>query len=100
MTMKINLISKEKQSIRFEILGADETIVMPLLEEILADANVEEARAIRPHPYISNYEIYVKVKDIREAKPQTIIKKAAKNLETKFAELHDEVAEKPRAKGM
>lgn len=91
MEMKINLISKEKQSIRFEILGVDETIVMPLIEEILADSRVEEARAIRSHPYISNYEIYVKVKDIRESKPQTIIKKAAKNLETKFLELHDSI---------
>ncbi|MEM3396048.1 MAG: RpoL/Rpb11 RNA polymerase subunit family protein [Thermoplasmata archaeon] len=91
MDMKINLISKEKQSIRFEILGVDETIVMPLIEEILNDPHVEEARAIRPHPYISNYEIYVKVKDIKESKPQTIIKKAAKNLETKFSELHDSI---------
>lgn len=100
MEMKINLISKEKQSIRLEILGADETIIMPLIEEILNDPNVEEARALRPHPYISNYEIYVKVKDIKEAKPQTVIKKAAKNLETKFAELYSSIAEKPKSKGV
>ncbi|MGB9636457.1 MAG: RpoL/Rpb11 RNA polymerase subunit family protein [Thermoplasmata archaeon] len=90
MEMKINLISKEKQSIKFEILGADETIVMPLVEEILNDPNVEEARAIRAHPYLTNYEIYVKVKDTRE-KPQTIIKKAAKNLETRFGDLHSSI---------
>jgi DNA-directed RNA polymerase subunit L len=92
MDMKMNLILMEKQSIKFEIIGADETIVMPLIEEILKDPNVKEARAIQPHPYIASYQIYVAVKDVKESKPQTVVKKAAKNLETRFGELRNVIA--------
>ena len=67
METSIRVISKEKDSITFEMVKYDNTILRPVVEELLKDEQVAEAKYFIKHPIIDNPQIYVKVKT---GKPQ------------------------------
>ncbi len=85
--MEFNLISKEKNEIVFEVINADRTLLIPLVEEMNKDEKVEYAIYHFDHPYLSNPTLKIKVK---EGKPQAAIKRAAKKLEKVYEELYNE----------
>ncbi len=91
MDPKLRVVSKEKNSIVIEMLNYDNTILRPLVEEILRDEQVEESRYFIKHPIIDNPAIYVKVKT---GKPQAAVKRAIRKLskvyETLLTELERE----------
>lgn len=81
--MEFKLLEKKKDSIRMEIRDADETLIYPLIHELLQDKNVVDARYVTGHPQLDKPVLHVEVK---EGKPQAALKKAAKSLENQFAE--------------
>ena len=91
MDPKLRVVSKEKNSIVIEMLNYDNTILRPLVEEILKDDQVEESRYFIKHPVIDNPAIYVRVKT---GKPQAAVKRAIRKLskvyETMLADLEKE----------
>ena len=86
--MELKLLKKGKQSIEFELMDADKTVLYPLVEELLNDNKVELARYIVGHPQLDNPKIFVEVK---EGKPQTAIKKAIKKIEKQFKECNEAI---------
>ena len=88
MESKIRVIEKENNSIIFEILNYDNTILRPLVEEILKDEQVEESRYYIKHPVIDNPRIYVKVKS---GKPQAAVKRSIKRLSKVFENLSSDL---------
>ena len=82
-TMEFKLVEKKKDTIKVEIHDADETLIYPLIHELLQDKNVAEARYITGHPQLDKPVLVVEVK---EGKPQAALKKAAKSLGNQFTE--------------
>ncbi len=82
--MEFKIISKEKNEMVLEILNADRTLLIPLVEELNKDDMVEEAIYHYEHPYLENPTLKIKVKS---GKPQAAIKRAAKKLEKVFEEM-------------
>lgn len=82
-TMEFKLIEKKKDIIKVEIKDADETLIYPLIHELLQDKNVVDARYTTGHPQLDKATLTVTVK---EGKPQASLKKAAKSLANQFLE--------------
>ena len=81
--MEFKLLDKKKNIIKLEIKEADETLIYPLLHELLQDKNVVDARFTTGHPQLDKAILTVEVK---EGKPQAALKKAAKALANQFLE--------------
>jgi len=86
--MEFKLLEKKKDSIRVEIKDADETLIYPLMHELLQDKNVVDARFTTGHPQLDKAILMVEVK---EGKPQAALKKAAKALANQFLEARQQV---------
>ena len=50
MESKISIVEKQKDSITFEIMNYDNTLLRPLVEEIQKDEQVTESRYYIKHP--------------------------------------------------
>jgi DNA-directed RNA polymerase subunit L len=81
--MEFKLLEKKKDSIKVHVYNADETLIYPLIHELLQDKNVDDARYVTGHPQLDKAILIVKVK---EGKPQAALKKAAKSLSNQFLE--------------
>jgi DNA-directed RNA polymerase subunit L len=81
--MEFKLLEKKKDSIKVEIVDPDETLISPLIHELLQDKNVLDARFVTGHPQLDKPVLTVEVK---EGKPQAALKKAAKSLSNQFLE--------------
>jgi DNA-directed RNA polymerase subunit L len=81
--MEFKLVEKKKDSIKVEVSDPDDTLIYPLIHELLQDKNVEDARYVTGHPQLDVPVLVVKVKD---GKPQAAVKKAAKSLANQFLE--------------
>ncbi|MEW5761384.1 MAG: RpoL/Rpb11 RNA polymerase subunit family protein [Candidatus Thermoplasmatota archaeon] len=81
--MELKLISKDKNSIVIEVIGEESTVLECLVQKLLSDKNVVVATWSRKHPLLDNPKIHLKVKD---GKPQSALKKAAKALASEFGE--------------
>ena len=82
-SMEFRLLEKKKDTIKVEVHEADDTLIYPLLHELLQDKNVVDARYVTGHPQLDKSILIVEVK---EGKPQAALKKAAKALANQFAE--------------
>lgn len=82
-SMEFKLLEKKKDSIKVEIVDPDETLIDPLIHELLQDKNVADARFVTGHPQLDKPVLTVEVK---EGKPQAALKKAAKSLANQFTE--------------
>ncbi len=81
--MEFKLLEKKKDSLKLEVVDPDETLIYPLIHELLQDKNVADARFVTGHPQLDKATLTVEVK---EGKPQAALKKAAKSLSNSFAE--------------
>lgn len=88
MDSTLRVISKDKSSVKLEMLNYDNTLLRPLVEEILKDDMVEESRYYIKHPVIDDPEIYVRVKS---GKPQAAIKRSIKRLSKTFEDLQGDL---------
>ena len=82
--MEFKIISKEKNEMVLEVINADRTLLIPLIEELNKDEMVEQAIYHYNHPYLENPTLKIRVKS---GKPQAAIKRAAKRLEKVFEEM-------------
>lgn len=89
MDSQFRVVSKEKNSIVFEMLNYDNTLLRPLVEELLRDEQVEESKYYIKHPVIDNPQIYVKVKT---GKPQAALKRSLKRLSKIYEGLSADLA--------
>ncbi|TLZ91683.1 MAG: DNA-directed RNA polymerase subunit L [Methanobacteriota archaeon] len=79
--MQLRLLEKQKDSVRIEILNADDTVIYPLITALLKDADVEDALYYTGHPQLDKPVLTVKVK---KGSPQAVLKRVAENLATEF----------------
>ncbi len=84
MDTVLKVVEKEKDSITLEMLRYDNTILRPVVEELLKDEQVLESRYFIKHPVIDNPQIYVRVKS---GKPQAAVKRAIKKLSKTYENL-------------
>lgn len=89
MDCQLRVLNKEKNSITLEMLNYDNTILRPLIDEILKDEQVEEARYYIKHPIIDNPEIYVRVKT---GKPQAAVKRSIRRLSKVYETLETDLS--------
>ena len=81
--MEMRSLERDKTTIRLEIDGPDDTIIYPLINELLKDEDVAEAKYSVGHPQLDKPVLYVRTK---KGKPQAAIKKAAESLAGQFRE--------------
>jgi len=86
--MELQLIEKGKDFIRIQFSESDMTLINPLIKELLADGMVEEVKYSTGHPDLDAPTIFVKVNG---GKPQTALKRAAKNLSNQFREAREKL---------
>lgn len=89
MDCQLRVLNKEKNSITLEMLNYDNTVLRPLIDEILKDEQVEEARYYIKHPIIDNPEIFVRVKT---GKPQAAVKRSIKRLSKVYENLESDLS--------
>lgn len=87
--MEIELLEKDKDSIKILIKEADMTLISPLVKELLEDELVTEVKYMAANPDLGFPTLYVKVSS---GKPQTALKRAAKSLSNTFKEAKDKLA--------
>jgi DNA-directed RNA polymerase subunit L len=75
--MEIELLEKDKDSIKILIKEADMTLISPLVKELLGDELVTEVKYMAANPDLGFPTLYVKV----SRPPQTALKRAAKSLQ-------------------
>lgn len=81
--MEFKLVEKKKDLIKIEIEDPDETLIYPLIHELLQDKNVKDATYSTGHPQLDKAALTIIVKD---GKPQAALKKAAKALSNQYLE--------------
>lgn len=84
--MEFRVLEREKGSLQLEVTNPDDTIIYPLIGELLADDAVEDARYITGHPLLDKPKIFVRVK---EGRPQTALKRAAERLAGRYREARE-----------
>lgn len=89
----MRVLNKEKNTITLEMLNYDNTILRPLVDEILKDDQVEEARYYIKHPIIDNPEIFVRVKT---GKPQAAVKRSIKRLSKVYESLEADLVKEQK----
>ncbi|GGM78207.1 hypothetical protein GCM10007108_15440 [Thermogymnomonas acidicola] len=88
MEARFTVVSKEKDTIVLEMVNYDNTLLRPLMEELLHDENVEESRYYIKHPLIDNPQITVKVKS---GKPQAAVKRSIRRLIKVYEGMHQDL---------
>ncbi|MCL4331898.1 MAG: DNA-directed RNA polymerase subunit L [Candidatus Thermoplasmatota archaeon] len=89
MDSKLRVVSKEKDQMTLEMTNYDNTILKPLVEEILKDEQVAESKYYLKHPTIDNPLIYVRVKT---GKPQAAVKRAIRKMSKVYETLSADLA--------
>lgn len=86
--MQLQLLDKDKDSIKVQVRDAEMTLIQPLINELLSDEGVEEVKYITGHPDLDIPVLYVRVKS---GKPQTALKRAAKTISNEFKEAREKL---------
>ena len=81
--MEMKAIEQEKNAIKLVIEGPDDTVIYPLISQLLKDEDVAEAKYSVGHPQLDKPVLYVRTK---KGKPQVAIQKAADGLAGQFRE--------------
>jgi DNA-directed RNA polymerase subunit L len=90
--MELKLLKKEKDSMEIEVIGESDTLLAPLLHQLLQDDKVEFATFKRGHLYLENPVIVVRV---IEGKPQMALKRAAKAVANDYKEIQTKFEKLP-----
>ncbi|MCK5292085.1 MAG: DNA-directed RNA polymerase subunit L [Thermoplasmata archaeon] len=84
--MELTLLESKKTYAKIEVSGMDETLLYPLVDELMRDKDVSEAKYVTGHQQLDKPVIYVKVK---KGKPQTAVKRAAAKISKEFKEARE-----------
>jgi DNA-directed RNA polymerase subunit L len=82
-SMEFKILEKDKNAVKLEMDGPDDTMLFPLVNELLKDEDVAEAKYSIGHPQLDKPVLYVRT---RKGKPSAAIKKAADSLAGQFRE--------------
>ncbi|HUV24916.1 MAG TPA: RpoL/Rpb11 RNA polymerase subunit family protein [Methanomassiliicoccales archaeon] len=86
--MELELIEKDKDSIKIRFIDPEMTIINPLVTELLNDKVVAAVDFWAGHPDLEFPTLYVRVE---KGKPQTALKRAAKNLSNQFKDAREKL---------
>ncbi|MEK6851024.1 MAG: DNA-directed RNA polymerase subunit L [Candidatus Thermoplasmatota archaeon] len=81
--MEMKILERDKNALKVSIETPDDTVVYPLISELLKDEDVAEAKYSAGHPQLDRPILFVRTK---KGKPQAAIKKAAEALAGQFRE--------------
>ena len=84
--MEIELLEKEKDSIKVRIIGADMTFITPLVQGLLEEKDVAEVKYTIGHSQLEDPTLFLRVK---AGKPQSALTKTAKALTNEFKEARE-----------
>jgi len=79
--MQFRVLERSKDSIRIEVEAPEDTLIYPLVNQLLKDTDVEDAKYSVGHPQLDKPVLYIKTK---KGKPQTALKNAAQGLSDEF----------------
>jgi len=79
--MELELVEKDKNSIKVRFIDVDLTLITPLINELMDDEKVVDVDYWAGHPELDYPVLSVKVE---KGKPQTALKRAAKNLSNQY----------------
>jgi len=85
--MKVNVLEKDKNSLKIEVIGESVGFVNAIREELWEDKNVTESAYIKEHPYLDEPKIWVRMK---KGNPKKALVDASQRLIDKTKELEKE----------
>ncbi len=91
--MEFKVINEREKEIEIEAIGADDTLIYPLLTEMLKNEKVVEAKYIKGHPDLDVPSLVVRVSS---GDPRNALKKAAEKLNENFSDLRKKAEKKLR----
>ena len=87
--VELKVVEREKNALKIVIESPDDTILYPLINELMKDGDVAEANYSVGHPQLDKPLLFVRTK---KGKPQVAIKKAAESLAGQFHEVRQMLA--------
>lgn len=81
--MDLKLLQKEKNEIKLQIEDPDDTLIYPLLTQLLKDEDVAEASYAVGHPMLDKPVLYIKT---RKAQPKSALQRAAESLASQYSD--------------
>ncbi len=91
--MELKVIDEKEKELTVSVIGADDTLMHPLLSELLKNDKVAEAKYLKGHPELDVPAIYVRV---TSGDPKTALKKAADSIKSEYSDLKSKVEKKSR----
>jgi len=82
--MEFKILREKDREIEVSVIGADDTLMYPLLTELLNEDKVVEARYFKGHPDLDVPSILLKVSS---GDPKDYLIEAARNVSKQFSEL-------------
>ncbi len=95
--MEIRVVERESDQLRLEFPRGEETLLIPLVEALLQEEKVVEARYFLGHPSLDRPSLYLRTKG---EKPQQLLKRVLKDLADSYGDLlqdFDKQADKIKA---
>lgn len=89
--MELKITEEKEKEITISVIGADDTLMHPLLAELLKNEKVADAKYMKGHPELDVPSIYVKV---TSGDPKSALKKAAENMSREFSDLKSKIEKK------
>jgi DNA-directed RNA polymerase subunit L len=78
--MEIKKIKSTSKQLEIEISGENETLLNPITQVLLQQDEVDYASTITKHPAASSRKLYLRLKPGTKSKPETVLKKAIKEV--------------------
>ncbi len=84
------MLEKSKNTLKLEVVNPDDTVIYPLISQLLKDGRVADARYITGHPQLDKPTISLESK---EGKPQDILREVALDLAGRYGEMKEKLRE-------
>jgi len=94
--MQFTVLERAKDSLRIQIDAPDDTLIYPLVNQLLKDDDVVDAKYYVGHPQLDKPVLLIRTK---KGKPQTALKNAAEALSQTFGEAKSAVKKEQRKAG-
>ncbi len=91
--MELKVLEEKEKELTVSVVGVDDTLMHPLLAELLKNEKVVEAKYLKGHPELDVPSIYIKV---ASGDPRTALKKAAESINKEFSDLKSKIEKKMR----
>lgn len=89
--MELKVVAEKEKELTVGVIGIDDTLLHPLLTELLKNEKVSEAKYLKGHPELDVPTMYVKV---TSGDPKSALKKAAENLNKEFSDMRSKIEKK------